>query len=59
MSDPADLSKLLSSYHNIDSLLPLFCKSPETLSDADKTRLLRVIVSFLAVVMKVDLKLTI
>ena len=59
MSDPADFSKLLGCCNDIDSLLALFGKSAETMSDADKIRLLRVVVAFLGLCLKVDLKITV
>jgi hypothetical protein len=59
MSGATDFSKLISSSPDIEQLVALFCNSPETLSEEDRTRLLRVIMSFLAVVLKVDLRITV
>lgn len=59
MSDPADFSKLFDCCDDMDALLALFGKTSETMSDADKIRLLRVIAAFLGVCLKVDLKLNI
>jgi hypothetical protein len=56
MNDPADFSKLLGGCHDLDTLLKLLGKT-DTMSDADKIRLLRVAVAFLGVCLKVDLKI--
>ncbi|MGI6685446.1 MAG: hypothetical protein ACOX47_08265 [Bacillota bacterium] len=58
MSDAADFAKILGC-SDIDALLTLLGKSAETMSDADKIRLLRVAVAFLGVCLKVDLKITV
>ncbi|HHT63420.1 MAG: hypothetical protein ACOX4H_04315 [Bacillota bacterium] len=59
MSDPADFTKLLSGCKDLDALLALLGKSSDTMSDADKIRLLRVAVAFLGICLKVDLKITV
>ncbi|MGI6065406.1 MAG: hypothetical protein ACOYI2_02815 [Bacillota bacterium] len=59
MSGSTDFAKLISTCPDIEPLVALFCKSPETLSEEDRTRLLRVIMSFLAILLKVDLRITV
>jgi hypothetical protein len=59
MNNPMDFSKLLNSCEDIDTLLSLFCRSSDKMTDADKLRLLRVIMSFLALILKVDLKISV
>lgn len=57
MSDPADLFKLFGCCDDIDALLALCGKNADTMSDEEKLRLLRVIMAFLGVCLKVDLKI--
>ncbi|MGI6712625.1 MAG: hypothetical protein ACOX4L_07905 [Bacillota bacterium] len=59
MNNSMDFSKLLNSCEDIDTLLSLFCRSSDNMTDADKLRLLRVIMSFLALILKVDLKISV
>lgn len=59
MIDPADFSQLFGFCDDIDALLALLGKTSNTMTDADKLRLLRVIMAFLGLCLKVDLKLTV
>ncbi|MCR6545619.1 hypothetical protein [Dehalobacterium formicoaceticum] len=59
MSDSSDFAKLLEGCDDLEPLLALLGKTSGTLSDADRIRLLRVIMAFLGVCLKVDLKITV
>lgn len=59
MGDSSDFSKFCGCSDDLDTLLALIGKTSETMSDADKIRLLRVIMAFLGVCLKVDLKISV